>query len=82
MRGKPRKKPKPPYKIEAKVYRESEGLYLILSSGRVKCGSCGNESFRVVVDYNMNVHLYCARCNCEHRVYLGEEGVSLDEADD
>jgi late competence protein required for DNA uptake (superfamily II DNA/RNA helicase) len=76
-----RKKFKPAYRVDARVVKETEGLYLILSSGRVKCGSCGNESFRVVVDHNMDVHMYCTRCNCEHRVYLGEWGESLDEAD-
>jgi len=69
------------YRVDAKVTRQSDGLYLILSNGKVKCGSCGNESFRVVVDVYMNIHLYCTRCNCEHRLYLGEAGATLEEAD-
>jgi hypothetical protein len=83
MPRKPEKDFIPPYKVEARVVsslKKTLGQYHIISSGRVKC-PCGNDTFRVVVDYNMNVHLYCTRCNCELLVYLGDTAESLDEAD-
>jgi len=80
----PEKDFKPSYKVDAKVVPSLKnvlGQYHIISSGRVKCPNCGNETFRAVVDYNMNIHLYCTQCNCELLVYLGDPSVSLDEAD-
>jgi late competence protein required for DNA uptake (superfamily II DNA/RNA helicase) len=75
---------KPSYKVDAKVVPSLKnvlGQFNIISPGRVKCPNCGNDTYRAVVDYNMNVHLYCTRCNCELLVYLGDTVESLDEAD-
>jgi hypothetical protein len=51
----------------AKVVREG-GRYYVVSSGRLRCGSCGSVEFRVVVSGGMVPHLFCAKCNSEHVV--------------
>jgi ribosomal protein S27AE len=70
----------PSYKVEAKTKRSPAfgGVYWIISPGRLKCGSCGNTEFRVVIDHTMTPHFYCARCGCEHKVYI-EEGEGFDD---
>ncbi|MCI4409398.1 MAG: hypothetical protein JHC26_09915 [Thermofilum sp.] len=65
----------PSYKLEAKTTKSPafEGVYWIISPGRLKCGSCGGTEFRVVIDHTMTPHFYCARCGCEHKIHLEEE---------
>jgi hypothetical protein len=52
---------------EAKVVEEA-GRHYVAGWGKVKCGVCGGEEFRVVVDLSDRVHLFCARCGVEHVV--------------
>jgi len=51
MYRKPEKDFIPSYKLEARVVpslKKVLGQYHIMSSGRVKCGNCGNDTFRAV----------------------------------
>jgi ribosomal protein S27AE len=65
----------PSYKLEAKTTKSmaSDGVYWIISPGRLKCGSCGGTEFRVVIDHTMTPRFYCAKCGCEHKIHLEEE---------
>jgi transcription initiation factor TFIIIB Brf1 subunit/transcription initiation factor TFIIB len=65
----------------AKVVGEG-GKFYVVSSGRLRCASCGSVEFRALVDGGMEPHLFCARCGCEYvignppswRFFLEEEG--------
>jgi hypothetical protein len=66
-RGAVRRALPPPHRLEAEVSRGQDGVYYIVDSGRVRCGSCGNDAFRAVLDHEYRIHLFCTRCGCEHR---------------
>ena len=51
----------------ARAVEEGDRFYVV-SEERVFCANCGHGEFRVVVDWQGKVHLFCARCGFEHVV--------------
>jgi len=71
----------PSYKLDAQVTKSpvNLGIFRIMGQGKLKCGNCGNDTFRVVIDYSLKPHFYCSKCGCEHIIYIEEDEGFDDE---